>query len=223
MQRLFDIFFSTLAVLVLSPLLIPIMLILRFTGEGEVFYIQPRIGVAEKEFGLIKFATMQKNSPNIGAGEMTLRDDPRILPFGKILRKTKINELPQLINIFIGDMSIVGPRPMVPSTWRKYPILAREELSKIPPGLSGIGSIYFRDEEQFLTNEVDSERFYREVIIPYKCDLELWYMEHRNIGMYFKVIFLTVVTILSPSSSMITRLFQGIPDPPLEIVRKIGL
>ena len=97
MQRFFDIIFSGLALLVLSPLLIPVMLILRFTGEGEVFFIQQRVGLGGKEFGIYKFATMLKNSPSIGPGTVTVRDDPRILPFGKFLRKTKINELPQLI------------------------------------------------------------------------------------------------------------------------------
>ena len=104
MQRFFDILFSSLAILVLSPLFIPVILILKFSGEGEVFYKQKRVGKSMKEFDLLKFATMLKDSENLGTRDITIANDPRILPFGKILRKTKINELPQLINILFGDI-----------------------------------------------------------------------------------------------------------------------
>ena len=97
-------FFSVLALIFLCPLLIPIICILKLTGEGEVLYIQERVGQDGKVFGLLKFTTMIKNSPNIGAGDITISDDPRVLPFGKFLRKTKINELPQLLNIFFGHI-----------------------------------------------------------------------------------------------------------------------
>ena len=109
MERFFDIFFSGLALLVLSPLLVPIVLILRFSGEGEIFFLQERIGKGGQVFKLFKFATMLKDSPNIGTGTVTMKGDPRVLPVGKFLRKTKINELPQLLNIFFGDTSVIGP------------------------------------------------------------------------------------------------------------------
>ena len=112
MERFFDIFFSGLALLVLSPLFIILILILRFSGEGEIFFLQERIGKDNKPFMLFKFATMLKNSPHIGTGTITVKNDPRVLPIGKFLRKSKINELPQLINIFKGDMSSIGPRPL---------------------------------------------------------------------------------------------------------------
>ena len=112
MKRFFDIVLSGLAILCLSPLLIPVVIILKLTGEHYIFYTQERIGLGGKPFGLLKFATMLKNSPNMGAGDITTHNDPRVLPFGRILRKTKINELPQLFNIFLGDMSIIGPRPL---------------------------------------------------------------------------------------------------------------
>ena len=110
MERFFDVIFSGLALLVLSPLLVPIVLILMFSGEGEIFFFQERIGKDGKVFKLFKFATMLKDSPNIGTGTVTMKGDPRILPVGKFLRKTKINELPQLLNIFFGDMSVIGPQ-----------------------------------------------------------------------------------------------------------------
>ena len=122
MQRLLDVFLSGFAIILFSPLLAPIACVLKITGEGEVFYKQSRVGKKGSSFGLNKFATMLKDSPSIGSGEITIKNDPRVLPLGKFLRKSKINELPQLWNIFIGDMSIVGPRPMVPNTYSRYPI-----------------------------------------------------------------------------------------------------
>ena len=109
-QRILDVLFSLTAIILLLPLIFPILMILKFTGEGEIFYKQKRVGMSGKEFILFKFATMLKNSPSMGAGDITVHNDSRILPFGAILRKTKINELPQLLNIINGDMSIVGPR-----------------------------------------------------------------------------------------------------------------
>ena len=103
MIRFFDILFSGIALLILFPLLVPVSIILRLTSEGEVLFLQERIGKGGKKFKLFKFATMLKNSPNIGTGTVTMRNDPRVLPVGKLLRKTKINELPQLLNILIGS------------------------------------------------------------------------------------------------------------------------
>ena len=111
MTRIIDVFISVIAIILLLPVFIPIILILRFSGEGEVFYAQERVGRFRKPFRLLKFATMLKDSPTLPGGFLTLKDDPRVLPIGKFLRKTKINELPQLFNIIKGDMSFIGPRP----------------------------------------------------------------------------------------------------------------
>ena len=112
-KRFLDIILSTIALLILSPLFIPIMLILKLTGEGYIFYKQERIGQNQEPFNLLKFATMFKDSPNMIGGNITQKNDPRILPFGVFLRKYKINEFPQIINILLGDMSIIGRRPTV--------------------------------------------------------------------------------------------------------------
>ena len=157
MQRFFDVFFSGLAIVVLAPLMLPIMLILRLTGEGEIFYRQARVGQDGRHFGLLKFATMLKESPNIGPGEITLKDDPRVLPFGKFLRKTKLNELPQLINIFRGDMSVIGPRPQTRRCFDAFPPEAQREIVQVRPGLSGVGSIVFRGEEELYADVYDPE------------------------------------------------------------------
>jgi lipopolysaccharide/colanic/teichoic acid biosynthesis glycosyltransferase len=212
--RFFDIFFSFLAIIFLLPLFAPIVLILRFTGEREIFYRQERVGREGKTFSLLKFATMLKNSPSIGAGEITLKNDSRVLPFGQFLRKTKINELPQLFNILLGDISIVGPRPMVPNTFQKYSAEAQVELSKVKPGLTGVGSIIFRDEENFLEGKSNPQEFYDDFIIPYKNEIELWYVKNQSFLTYFKIIFVTSWVIIFSKSRIIKFFFSDIPDLP---------
>jgi lipopolysaccharide/colanic/teichoic acid biosynthesis glycosyltransferase len=214
MQRFFDLILSSIAIILLSPLLIPVIFILKITGEGEIFYIQKRIGRNGNEFGLLKFATMLKNSPNIGAGEITIHNDPRVLPVGKFLRKTKLNELPQLFNIILGDMSLVGPRPMVPNTYANYPKEAQFTLNKVRPGLTGIGSIFFRDEEKFLVNKKNPMDFYQEHIIPYKSDLEIWYVTNNSIVLYFKIILITAWVVIFSKSRIAEKMFNKIPKRP---------
>jgi lipopolysaccharide/colanic/teichoic acid biosynthesis glycosyltransferase len=217
-KRFLDVVLSILALVIVAPFLLPVMIILRFTGEGEIFYIQERAGRGGNPFGLYKFATMLKNSPNIGSGEITVREDPRVLPFGKFLRKTKLNELPQLWNIFLGDMSVVGPRPMVPNIYAHYPEEVREKLNMIRPGLTGIGSIIFRDEERYLVDRDEPIEFYKEHIIPYKSDLELWFVENNTLWVYFKIIVVTVWVVIFPSSSIVDKAFDGIPRLPDSLV-----
>ena len=214
MQRILDVIFAGLGMLFLSPLLLPIAFILKATGEGEVFYIQTRIGKNGSLFGLLKFATMLKNSPNIGAGEITINNDPRVLPIGKFLRKSKINELPQLWNILIGNMSLVGPRPMVPNTYANYPEEAQEILNTVRPGLTGIGSIIFRDEERLLSERVDPIKFYRESITPYKSALEIWFVQNNSLWLYVKVIFVTAWVVIFPASKIANIAFCGFPRLP---------
>ena len=217
MQRLLDILFSGVALLILAPLLVPIMILLRFTGEGEIFYVQQRIGRGGKTFGLLKFATMLKNSPNIGTGTVTLKNDPRVLPMGGFLRKTKINELPQLINILKGDMSIVGPRPQTQRCFDAFPKASQIEIMKVRPGLSGIGSIFFRDEEDLMHAARDPNRFYDEVIMPYKGALEEWYVRNASLSTYLLVIFVTAWVVIFPKSRIAWAVFSGLPVPPREL------
>lgn len=212
--RFFDILFSLLALLFLLPLFAPIVLILRLTGEKEIFYRQERVGQFGSTFNLLKFATMLKNSPSIGAGEITLKNDPRVLPLGRFLRKSKINELPQLLNILYGQISVVGPRPMVPNTFLKYSLEAQFELKKVRPGLTGIGSIIFRDEEKYLEGKADPRKFYDDHIIPFKNKLELWYVENESIITYFKIIFVTAWVIIFSRSKISEKLFSQLPKLP---------
>ncbi len=217
MIRFFDIFFSSLAILTLIPLFILVMLLLKFTGEGEVFFLQDRIGKNRKIFRLFKFVTMINNSSNLGTGTITIKDDPRVLPIGKFLRKTKINELPQLINVFLGNMSLIGPRPQTPRCFEAFPITAQDVLIKVKPGLSGIGSIIFRDENEILDLHNRALEFYDNVIGPYKADVEAWYVGKESLFSYFSIILITVWVIISPKSDIIWKVFKDLPAPPEDL------
>lgn len=214
MQRFFDIVFSSLGLTLLLPLFFLIAFILKVTGEGEILFKQERIGKDGNCFQLIKFATMLKNSPNMSTGTITINGDPRILPFGNILRKTKINELPQLINVFLGDMSIVGPRPLTHQTFDVYAPEVQKKIKNIVPGLSGVGSIIFRNEEDILGADSDPKYLYNSVIAPYKGSLEVWYAENRSLKNYFLIIFVTLAVVVMPKASIVWSIFPGLPVPP---------
>jgi lipopolysaccharide/colanic/teichoic acid biosynthesis glycosyltransferase len=215
MIRATDLLGSLFLLIIISPLLLLVAVVLKFTGEGRVFFYQRRIGINRKPFSIIKFATMKENSPNIGAGMITLKEDPRILPVGKVLRKTKINELPQLINIILGQMSFIGPRPMTDNIFYLYSDEAQYELSKMKPGLSGIGSIFFRSEENILTGDYSSKDFYAENISPYKGMLEMWYAKNVCYSIYILLLFLTIYVVLFPRArvSFLWKFFPNLPVP----------
>lgn len=215
-KRLFDFVMALLALTVLSPLLIPVIIGLLLTGEHYVFYFQERIGKGGKAFDIWKFATMLKNSPNIGTGTVTTRNDPRVLPMGKFLRKTKINELPQLINILIGNMSIIGPRPLVKKTYDLYADDVKECISQVTPGLSGIGSVIFRDEEYYVSKAKNPVEFARQYIQPQKGELEKWYYHNRSLYVDFMIIFLTCWVIVFPKSDLVYKVFKTLPRLDLE-------
>lgn len=217
-KRLLDFLLSFIALIILSPLLILICIGLLFTGEHYIFYFQKRIGHKNKSFNIWKFATMLKNSPNMEGGLHTLRKDPRLMPMGGFLRKTKINELPQIINILIGDMSIVGPRPLVDKTFKPYPDQVKRSIYNVKPGLTGIGSVLFRDEEKILSNvKGDIHEFYKTHIVPYKGNVELWYQAHLSFYTDFMLIFLTVWVIVFPRSDLAYRVFRDLPERPKEL------
>lgn len=212
MIRFFDIVLSSIAILVLLPFMLPIMIALKLTGEHYIFYLQPRIGRHGRPFMILKFATMLKDSPNLPGGFITQERDPRILPMGNFLRKTKINELPQLVNILLGQMSFVGPRPVVQSHIDLYPDDVKAAILSRVPGLTGIGSLVFRDEEAVL-NRLEGDRKFNHdrVVYPYKGQLELWYSEHRSLFTYFAIIFLTAWAVAVPSSTLYRKFFKDLP------------
>jgi lipopolysaccharide/colanic/teichoic acid biosynthesis glycosyltransferase len=209
-----DLLFSLLALTAFSPLLVLVAIALRFSGEGEVFYRQVRIGKGGREFRLLKFATMMKNSPAMGSGELTLPNDPRVLPLGRVLRKTKLNELPQLLNIVAGDLSVIGPRPQTRRYYDCYAAADRAWIDTVRPGLSGVGSILFRDEEALLATVADPVTFDDQVITPYKGQVEHWFAVNQSVSLYFELIITTVLVVLWPSSGLHQGLLRRVPEPP---------
>lgn len=222
MKRVLDLILSSFAILVLSPLLIPVIIILKLTGEHYIFYMQERMGKNEKPFYVLKFATMLKNSPNMEGANVTKRDDPRVLPFGRFLRKTKINELPQLFNIWLGQMSVVGPRPLTIDQYFNYSEEQRSYISKLTPGLTGIGSLIFRDEESIMEKSgMDYNVIHDTIIAQYKGELEKWYYQNQSMKLYIQIIYFTSISVVFSGFNIVNK-FKGlpIPDEPLKSLIK---
>ena len=216
-MRIFDVIFSLIALFFLSPILIIVCLILLSTGEHKIFYFQDRIGLNGNKFRVFKFVTMLENSPNIGTGTITGKNDPRILPVGRVLRKTKINELPQLANVLLGDMSLIGPRPHAARDLEGVSNDLLQEIMRCKPGLSGVGSIFFRNEEEILQTFDDPRPFYDSVVAPFKAELELWYIKNKSIRLYFVLIILTVTSVIFGKSHNQFIRFADFPSLPEEL------
>jgi lipopolysaccharide/colanic/teichoic acid biosynthesis glycosyltransferase len=223
MTRLFDILLSVIALVIFLPLGLLIALLLRLTGEGEVFYTQERVGKGGRKFRLLKFATMLKNSPSTGTGDVTIKNDPRVLPLGRVLRKTKLNEVPQLVNILTGDMSIVGPRPQTSKNFDYFPPEGKKLILLMRPGLTGIGSIVFRDEETIVASSGKRlEECYAEMIGPYKAALEAWYYKRQNVITYILLIFITAWVIIFPRSELYRRIWPSLPSSPAALGKSVS-
>ncbi|PWK19966.1 sugar transferase [Xanthomarina spongicola] len=193
-KRLFDIIFSFFGLIFLLPLLLIIALIIKIESKGSIFYLQQRVGKHNKDFKIFKFRTMFIGSDKKGL--LTLGDkDPRVTKIGYILRKYKLDELPQLINVLIGNMSFVGPRPEV----RKYVNYYLNEdliILSVKPGITDYASIYYRNEAELLKTTKDPEKFYLENILPKKLELNKKYINSKNLFIDLKIIFKTVQTII---------------------------
>ena len=214
-KRIFDIASASVVCIILAPIFLPIVILLRLTAEGEVFYLQERIGLNKKPFMIFKFATMLKNSSKMAGGIITIQNDPRVTFIGRFLRKSKINELPQLLNIITGDMSVVGPRPVMQVSFESYPEDIQKVIYNVKPGLTGIGSIIFRDEEELISNVKnngdDILDFYRNTIYPFKGEVEIWYQNNKSFFLDIKLIFITAWVIFSPKSKISEKLFKDLP------------
>jgi lipopolysaccharide/colanic/teichoic acid biosynthesis glycosyltransferase len=196
MIRTLDVLFSFLGLILLSPFFLLIAFFIKISSSGPVLYNQSRIGLNGAEFSVYKFRTMRMNSDKLGLITVGGRD-PRITPIGYYLRKYKLDELPQLINVLIGDMSLVGPRPEV----KKYVDLYTQEQSKvltIPPGITDWASIYYRNENIILGQSSDPEKDYVEKVMPDKLNYNLIYIENYGLVQYFKIIFSTIWHIVVP-------------------------
>ena len=194
MTRLCDIVFSFFGLLFLSPLFLMVALWIVLDDPGPVFYRQQRVGRHNKDFGLLKFRSMR-----VGADRMSLITigdrDPRVTRAGYYIRKFKLDELPQLWNVLIGDMSLVGPRPEV----RRYVDLYTEEqrqVLSVRPGITDYASIEYIDENKLLAQAADPDKTYIDEIMPAKIELNRRYINNPTLGQYFKIIFLTIAKII---------------------------
>jgi len=193
MKRAFDIVLAMLGLLLLSPLLLLVALLIRLDSPGPIFFKQERVGRKFRPFRIYKFRTMVHDAPQRG-GPITFGADPRITRLGRVLRKAKIDELPQLINVLRGEMSFVGPRPEV----RKYVELFREdyaEILKIPPGITDLASIKYRDEAQVLGRAENPEEEYVMCVLPKKIELAKAYLERSSLFFDLTLIMKTLLRL----------------------------
>lgn len=211
LKRLFDIFFALVLIIISLPIMLPILIVLAFTGEKEVFYFQQRIGYKNQRFYIWKLSTMLKNSLQIG-GEITLRNDPRVTYLGHYLRLSKLNEFPQLINILKGEMSFVGPRPLLDESFAHYSPQVQAHIYDSLPGITGIGSVIFRDEEMLLTKaQIPAQEYYEKYIMPHKGELEMWYQQKKSFFTDLMILYITVAVLFSPETTLPYKIFKGLP------------
>jgi lipopolysaccharide/colanic/teichoic acid biosynthesis glycosyltransferase len=194
MIRLFDFLISLIAIIYLFPVFLLIFIIIRIDSRGGAFYFQSRVGKGEKDFRLIKFRTMRVDADKSGGLTIGARDN-RITKSGFLLRKYKLDELPQLINVLKGEMSLVGPRPEIRKYTELYTVEQRKVLS-VRPGITDYASIEYIDENELLGHSADPEKTYIEVIMPAKIGLNMIYINNRTVGEYFKILGLTIFKIL---------------------------
>ena len=222
-KRACDVVLSGIGILVLVPVWMPIAVVLKLTGDHDVFYGQTRIGLGNRHFKIWKFVTMVRNAETMAGGMHTTQGDPRVTRVGRFLRKTKLNELPQIFNILFGDMSIVGPRPQVDETFAPFSDEVKARIYTVRPGLTGIGSIVFRDEEHILSRVRaeggDIAECYAKVITPYKGAVEMWYLDHFGFWTDVKLIAITAWVVIRPASRHLLKLvFRDLPEKSPELV-----
>lgn len=193
-KRLFDLFFSAIGLILLLPLFLIVAIWIKFDSSGPVFFRQMRVGQFGRFFNIYKFRTMYSDAESQGR-QITVGDDPRITRAGRFLRRYKLDELPQLINVVKGEMSLVGPRPEVPRYVELYPEQLREKVLSVPPGITDFASIEYKDENAILGKAEDPDRAYVEQVMPMKLKYYERYVAERSLWVDFKLILATVKAI----------------------------
>lgn len=211
MIRFFDLLFSFFLLILLFPLLLLVCIWNVLTGEHEIFYKQIRIGKNGKQFEIIKFATMLKNSSELGTGGFTEFNDSRFLPLGSFMRKTKINELPQLLNILRGEMSLVGFRPLTKGSFNRVLDIGDKTTYSNMPGITSPASIFLRNEEQILMKVEDKQKYYDEHILPFKVSLDEWWAKNNSVFNYFAILFLTALSLFLPFHLLPIKILRNLP------------
>ena len=192
-KRVFDLISSFLGIILLIPIIIPIIIWIKFSSKGPLFFVQKRVGKNFKEFNLYKFRSMVVDAPNLGPS-VTSGDDPRITKVGKVIRRTKIDELPQLLNVLKGDMSLVGPRPEV----IKFVNEKKEDYKivlSVLPGITDNAAIEYRDEETIMEQYKDKEKAYINLVLPEKIKLYIYYINNISFFNDIKLILKTLKVI----------------------------
>ncbi|RMH61538.1 MAG: sugar transferase [Zetaproteobacteria bacterium] len=197
-KRLFDLLFTIPGLILVFPLFLFIALWIKLDSPGPIFFRQERVGFGGRPFMILKFRTMVMNAESIGP-KVTSDGDPRITRSGRWLRKYKLDELPQLINVLKGEMSLVGPRPEVPEYVAHYPADVREQVLSVPPGITDFAAIEFRDENTMLEHAADPQRTYLERILPIKLKLYLKYVRERSLWTDFVLILRTMAKVVRHS------------------------
>lgn len=198
-KRFVDVACSLVGLVAVSPLMLIVAAAVKLTTEGPVLFRQVRVGQFGKEFRILKFRTMRPQSPD-GASLLTASGDSRITRVGKYLRKAKIDELPQLINVLAGEMSLVGPRPEVPHYVASYSP-AQKSVLDVKPGITGLSTHQFRNEEELLAERTDKESFYLTTILPTKIAIDLTYCQKITFGNDAKLIFATLAAVFGLGSN----------------------
>jgi len=195
-KRLFDLLFVVPGILILSPLFLFCSIWIKLDSKGPVFFRQNRVGKHGKYFKIFKFRTMEIDSEKKGP-KITVAGDSRITSSGQFLRKYKLDELPQLFNVFTGEMSLVGPRPEVPEYVSYYPKEIKDIILSVPPGITDLASITFRNENELLAGTSDPQQAYIENVLPIKLNYYVKYVRERSTWGDFKLIFRTLLAILN--------------------------
>ena len=193
-KRMFDVVFSILGMVLLFPVFLPIAILIKSESNGPIFFRQSRVGLRGKIFQIHKLRTMYVNSENIG--RITIGNDRRITNFGKFLRRYKIDELPQLIDVLSGNMSIVGPRPEIEEYVDTYPKDIKKKILSVKPGITDYASITMIDESLLLANYSNPQEAYAKSVLPKKLELSSKYVENNNIFLDIKIILLTLQKII---------------------------
>jgi lipopolysaccharide/colanic/teichoic acid biosynthesis glycosyltransferase len=193
-KRIFDVFFSMVGLIVLSPVFLVISIWIKLDSEGPVFFRQRRVGLNQKDFFIHKFRTMYVDAEKRGL-KITVGQDPRITKSGHVLRKFKLDEFPQLIDVLIGKMSIVGPRPEVPQYVAKYPEEKRNKLFLMKPGITDWASVMFKNENEILEKSQDPEKTYISEILPIKISYYEKYQDQASLVTDVRIILLTLKEI----------------------------
>jgi lipopolysaccharide/colanic/teichoic acid biosynthesis glycosyltransferase len=212
LKRVFDIVTAGTALLLVSPLLIIVALAEKLTGQ-DVFFQQDRVGIGLQPFGVLKFTSMPKGSEKLGM--LAAADDKRPTKLGRLLRKTKINEIPQLFNVLLGDMSMVGPRPLFAKQVAKYDEQVQQAIATVRPGVTGLGSLFFSAEDELLASVPEKDRFYDEVVQPQKGRIEIYYCENWSMGLDLQIVMLTALAVLTKRRlfpSKLQSLVDGFDD-----------